>query len=416
MGADGHGGGAQEGLEGRSVLLCLLPQHGQPRTVLGPLRHASGLALQLGQDLLHDCLGIADETHLHSAVDTNLLWLDVDLDDLGVRGELAAEAEHPGEPCPDHQDHVGVPHQGAARRAEVQRVVIGYEAAPHRGGYKRHAQRLHQPAQFQGGLRPPDALAHDHHGPLGGAQQLGSPLDLVWIAQRPRLGIVVLWPAHAFFLDRVLEHVRWQIEIDRPRSPGTRLAEGHGQVLGQAGGTVHLHRHLGDALEHGNVLRFLEGAGVARPLGTRPPFWGRFLIEVTRHPSVGHRMGDCVYPIPPRRIPMSCHPRVTEWTMTIQTHLPHLTKPQATVLALWSLGMVLVRSCALTAVSAFLATWLGRKENTVRQQLREFCYDAAASRGTDRCALPVASCFVPLLAWVVSWWQGTQLALALDAT
>ena len=59
---------------------------------------------------------------------------------------------------------------------------------------------------------------------------------------------------------------------------------------------------------------------------------------------------------------MSCHPRVTEWTTIIQTHLPHLSKPQATVLALWSLGMVLARSCALTAVSAFLATWLRRKE------------------------------------------------------
>jgi hypothetical protein len=53
---------------------------------------------------------------------------------------------------------------------------------------------------------------------------------------------------------------------------------------------------------------------------------------------------------------MACHPRVTEWTTIIQTHVPHLTKPQATVLALWSLGMVLARSCALTAVSAFLAT------------------------------------------------------------
>jgi hypothetical protein len=52
---------------------------------------------------------------------------------------------------------------------------------------------------------------------------------------------------------------------------------------------------------------------------------------------------------------MSCHPRVTEWADTIQTRLPHLSKPQATVLALWSLGMVLARSCALTAVSAFLA-------------------------------------------------------------
>ena len=113
---------------------------------------------------------------------------------------------------------------------------------------------------------------------------------------------------------------------------------------------------------------------------------------------------------------MSCHPRVTEWTQIIQAHMPHLSKPQATVLALWSLGMVLARSCALTAVSGFLAPWLGRKENTVRQQLREFCYEAAAKRGTGRCALRVETCFVPLLAWVVSWWQGTQLALALDAT
>jgi Transposase DDE domain len=113
---------------------------------------------------------------------------------------------------------------------------------------------------------------------------------------------------------------------------------------------------------------------------------------------------------------MSCHPRVTEWSATIQTHLPHLSKPQATVLALWSLGMVLARSCALTAVSAFLAPWLGRKENTVRQQLRECCYEVAAKRGTARCALRVETCFVPLLAWVVCWWQGTQLALALDAT
>jgi len=113
---------------------------------------------------------------------------------------------------------------------------------------------------------------------------------------------------------------------------------------------------------------------------------------------------------------MSCHPRVTEWTMVIQTHLPHLSKPQATVLALWSLGMVLARSCALSAVSAFLAPWLGRKENTVRQQLREFCDEAAAKRGSPRAALHVETCFLPLLAWGVCWWQGTPLALAFDAT
>jgi hypothetical protein len=80
--------------------------------------------------------------------------------------------------------------------------------------------------------------------------------------------------------------------------------------------------------------------------------------------------------------------------MTIQVHMPHLSKPQATVLALWSLGMVLARSCALTAVSAFLATWLKRKEPTVRQQLREFCYEATAKRGSTRCSLAVEPCFV----------------------
>src|SRR5881628_1533143 len=127
-------------------------------------------------------------------------------------------------------------------------------------------------------------------------------------------------------------------------------------------------------------------------------------------------MGGCVYPITPRRTPMSCHPRITEWTTIIQTHLPHLTKPQATVLALWSLGMVLARSCALSAVSHLLATGMRRKEQTVRQQLREWYDDVPRKRGTTRQALRVDTCFAPLLGWVVSWWQGTQLALAIDAT
>ena len=113
---------------------------------------------------------------------------------------------------------------------------------------------------------------------------------------------------------------------------------------------------------------------------------------------------------------MSCQSRVTEWTTIIHSHLPGLSKPQATVLALWSLGMVLARSCALTAVSVWLAVMLQRTENTVRQQLREWCYEAEAKRGAQRQALLVEDCFVPLLGWVLHAWQGTQLALALDAT
>src|SRR5687767_13557861 len=71
-------------------------------------------------------------------------------------------------------------------------------------------------------------------------------------------------------------------------------------------------------------------------------------------------------------------------------------------------------SCALTAVSLFLAQGLDRKANTVRQQLREFCYEAKAKRGGPRQEVAVESCFAPLLAWVLSWWDGQQLAVAVD--
>ena len=113
---------------------------------------------------------------------------------------------------------------------------------------------------------------------------------------------------------------------------------------------------------------------------------------------------------------MSCHPRVTAWTTIIRPHLPQLTTPQATVLALWSLGMVLARSCALTAVRACLAPWLHRKEDAVRQQWRACCSAATAQRGTARHEWVVETCCVPLWTGVVHQWEGTPWALALDAT
>jgi len=113
---------------------------------------------------------------------------------------------------------------------------------------------------------------------------------------------------------------------------------------------------------------------------------------------------------------MFCPAGFDQWLTTIMQHLSHLSKPQATVLALWSFGMVLARSCALTAVSHMLAKGMKRKEQTVRQQLREWYYDTPRKRGPKRQALHVETCFAPLLGWVVSWWQGTQLALAIDAT
>jgi hypothetical protein len=113
---------------------------------------------------------------------------------------------------------------------------------------------------------------------------------------------------------------------------------------------------------------------------------------------------------------MSCQSRLAEWTPVIRTHWPMVSQPQATVLALWRLGMGLARSCALTAVAVCLAAWLNRKEQSVRQQLREFCDEADAKRGAHRQALVVEDGLVPLLRWVLNPWRGTPLALALEAT
>jgi hypothetical protein len=75
----------------------------------------------------------------------------------------------------------------------------------------------------------------------------------------------------------------------------------------------------------------------------------------------------------------------------------------------------LARSCALSAVATLWGVGLERKAGRVRQQLREFGYEAAAKRGEKRQAGDVGSCFAPLLAGVRGWWEGQQLALALDA-
>lgn len=113
---------------------------------------------------------------------------------------------------------------------------------------------------------------------------------------------------------------------------------------------------------------------------------------------------------------LSCQSHLDEWTTGLRTHLPTLSKPQATGLALWSLGRVLARSCALRAVSVWLAALYQRKGNPVRQQWREWCDAAPAKRGARRPALAVDDSVKPLLGGVLRDWQGTQVALALDAT
>jgi len=113
---------------------------------------------------------------------------------------------------------------------------------------------------------------------------------------------------------------------------------------------------------------------------------------------------------------MSRLPQLYAWLAVLTSAFPHLGRAQVRGLAWFSFGMVLARSCSVTAVAAQLADLLGQKFDTVKQRLREWYCEASAKTGAHRRQLDVRPCFAPLLHWVLAGWPSRQLALALDAT
>lgn len=118
-------------------------------------------------------------------------------------------------------------------------------------------------------------------------------------------------------------------------------------------------------------------------------------------------------------VKMANHPRaLSQWAAEVSTHMPHLSKRQAMGLALYSFGMVITQRCGISSIVCFLSGVLGKKEDALRQQLREVTYEADAKRGDKRCEVDVTVCFAPLLRWIVEWWKtdDPRMAIALDAS
>ncbi|SRR5579883_786822 len=115
---------------------------------------------------------------------------------------------------------------------------------------------------------------------------------------------------------------------------------------------------------------------------------------------------------------MPCPEEVLRWEAEVSSALPVLNRAQTRVLAAFSFGLIMTRSCGLSPVALFLAGLLERSYDAQRQQLREFCYEAADKRGQQRKEVQVQACFAPLLRWVLAWWPvgEKRLALAVDAT
>lgn len=111
------------------------------------------------------------------------------------------------------------------------------------------------------------------------------------------------------------------------------------------------------------------------------------------------------------QVPRECYQLMDE----LEQHLPALDPVQRRGLALWLWGTITAGSACQSAVTSALLPCFD-SEHAVRQSLREWLYD-----GTDRAhqverQLAVEGCFGELLGWVVDWWQGKQLPLAIDAT
>jgi hypothetical protein len=107
----------------------------------------------------------------------------------------------------------------------------------------------------------------------------------------------------------------------------------------------------------------------------------------------------------------------SEWTQMYETlahRLPHLRPAQRLGLAWWAYGPILAQSaCQNAVITALLSVgaWHG-----LRERLREWLYDGQDRAAPCQIQLEVHRCFAPLRQWVLAWWQGPDLALAIDVT
>lgn len=111
---------------------------------------------------------------------------------------------------------------------------------------------------------------------------------------------------------------------------------------------------------------------------------------------------------------MHCPPVYYQLLERLTVFFPGLEPAQRRGLAWWVAGTVLARSGGQSAVIAALLAY--GKAATIRQRLREWTYAGPERDRPTWSTLTVATCFVPLLRWVLSWWDGTVLPLALDVT
>ncbi len=104
-----------------------------------------------------------------------------------------------------------------------------------------------------------------------------------------------------------------------------------------------------------------------------------------------------------------------EWLRVVIKQMPHLSKPQAVVLGMWSFAIAMTHHCGLSTVTVFLAEILQQPENTVRERLRQWYFGSREKKGKKRGQIDIEQSFVPLLRWILNWWSSEEKSLVLAA-
>jgi hypothetical protein len=97
------------------------------------------------------------------------------------------------------------------------------------------------------------------------------------------------------------------------------------------------------------------------------------------------------------------------------TFLPQLRPAERSGLALWVVSLLVAQSCCERTILTAMAP-LGYAAHALRARLREFLCDGGDRAAPCATSVAVEGCFAPLLGWVLAWWGGPLLPLAIDAT
>ena len=108
-------------------------------------------------------------------------------------------------------------------------------------------------------------------------------------------------------------------------------------------------------------------------------------------------------------------PAVSHVQDLTETYVPQLRPAQQRGLAEWVAGVLAAKSGCETAVLSALEAD-GLPGPATRARLREWLCAGADRAAPCATSLDVEGCFAPWLGWLLDWWVGDTLPLAIDAT